>query len=199
LKHHSKNVTVDPSSSQVIKMAHKTNFLEFSRLTRPQSFLFFCLALDLTVVARSTPGFSGADLQNLVNQAAVKASREGAQSVRALDFDWARDRIMMGAENKSYITTADVRVPTSRRIISLLLEFKDQLLIFSIFFCPLAKEIDGLSRSWTCVSQHVHSRCHSPAQSYVSSQRTRPWNCKYDSPRDFSFHKKKRTLRLTCP
>ncbi|KAA1099024.1 hypothetical protein PGT21_032881 [Puccinia graminis f. sp. tritici] len=82
LKHHSKNVTVDP-------------------------------ALDLTVVARSTPGFSGADLQNLVNQAAVKASREGAQSVRALDFDWARDRIMMGAENKSYITTADQKKLTA--------------------------------------------------------------------------------------
>ncbi|PLW34719.1 hypothetical protein PCANC_15062 [Puccinia coronata f. sp. avenae] len=82
LKHHSKNVTVDPT-------------------------------LDLTVVARSTPGFSGADLQNLVNQAAVKASREGAQSVRALDFDWARDRIMMGAENKSYITTADQKKLTA--------------------------------------------------------------------------------------
>ncbi|KAG0145792.1 hypothetical protein CROQUDRAFT_658174 [Cronartium quercuum f. sp. fusiforme G11] len=61
--------------------------------------------LDLSFVARSTPGFSGADLQNLVNQAAVKASREGAQSVTARHFDWARDRIMMGAENKSYITT----------------------------------------------------------------------------------------------
>jgi len=82
LKHHAKNVTVDP-------------------------------ALDLTVVARSTPGFSGADLQNLVNQAAVKASREGAQSVRALDFDWARDRIMMGAENKSYITTAEQKKLTA--------------------------------------------------------------------------------------
>jgi ATP-dependent Zn protease len=78
---------------------------------------FSLLALDLTVVARSTPGFSGADLQNLVNQAAVKASREGAQSVRALDFDWARDRIMMGAENKSYITTADVRAPCFRGLI----------------------------------------------------------------------------------
>lgn len=63
--------------------------------------------LDLSFVARSTPGFSGADLQNLVNQAAVKASREGAESVTASHFDWARDRIMMGAENKNYITTPD--------------------------------------------------------------------------------------------
>lgn len=70
-------------------------------------------AVDLSVVARSTPGFSGADLQNLVNQAAVKASREGGQSVTAQDFDWARDRIMMGAENKSYITTPEQKKLTA--------------------------------------------------------------------------------------
>ncbi|OJJ49434.1 hypothetical protein ASPZODRAFT_157826 [Penicilliopsis zonata CBS 506.65] len=59
--------------------------------------------VDLQVVARGTPGFSGADLENLVNQAAIHASRNRSTKVGPLDFDWAKDKIMMGAEARSRI------------------------------------------------------------------------------------------------
>ncbi|KAH8697606.1 intermembrane space AAA protease IAP-1 [Talaromyces proteolyticus] len=59
--------------------------------------------VDVAVVARGTPGFSGADLENLVNQAAVRASRNRQERVGPRDFDWAKDKIMMGAEARSRI------------------------------------------------------------------------------------------------
>ncbi|THH09364.1 hypothetical protein EW145_g2075 [Phellinidium pouzarii] len=64
--------------------------------------------VDPKILARGTPGFSGADLQNMVNQAAVHASREGSKEVSLKDFEWAKDRILMGAERKThYITPED--------------------------------------------------------------------------------------------
>jgi ATP-dependent metalloprotease len=59
--------------------------------------------VDATIIARGTPGFSGADLENLINQAAIRASRNQQKKVTALDFDWAKDKIMMGAESRSRI------------------------------------------------------------------------------------------------
>ena len=59
--------------------------------------------IDISVIARQTPGFSGADLENLVNQAAVRASKNKAKSVSLLDFDWAKDKILMGAEARSRV------------------------------------------------------------------------------------------------
>jgi len=57
--------------------------------------------VESMVVARGTPGFSGADLANLVNEAALFAARENAKDVRMEHFDKARDKIMMGAERRS--------------------------------------------------------------------------------------------------
>jgi cell division protease FtsH len=57
--------------------------------------------VDPSVVARGTPGFSGADLANLVNEAALFAARENAREVRMSHFDKARDKILMGAERRS--------------------------------------------------------------------------------------------------
>lgn len=59
--------------------------------------------VDVAVIARGTPGFSGADLENLVNQAAVHAGRNHSAKVGPKDFDWAKDKIMMGAEARSRI------------------------------------------------------------------------------------------------
>ncbi|PKY02803.1 AAA+-type ATPase [Aspergillus campestris IBT 28561] len=59
--------------------------------------------VDVGVIARGTPGFSGADLENLVNQAAIHASRDKKTKVGAKDLDWAKDRIMMGAEARSRV------------------------------------------------------------------------------------------------
>jgi len=59
--------------------------------------------VDFAVIARGTPGFSGADLENLVNQAAVHASKKGARKVDMPSMDWAKDRIIMGAEKRSAV------------------------------------------------------------------------------------------------
>ncbi len=61
--------------------------------------------VDMAIVARGTPGFSGADLENLVNEAALMAAREGAQKVTLDLLERAKDKIMMGAERKSMIVT----------------------------------------------------------------------------------------------
>lgn len=59
--------------------------------------------VDASLLARGTPGFSGADLENLVNQAAVHASKMAQKKVTMLDLEWAKDRVLMGAEKKSMI------------------------------------------------------------------------------------------------
>jgi cell division protease FtsH len=56
---------------------------------------------DLTVVARGTPGFSGADLANLVNEAAINAVRDGRTTITARDLDAARDRVLLGRRENS--------------------------------------------------------------------------------------------------
>ncbi len=57
--------------------------------------------VDLKVIARGTPGFSGADLENLVNEAALYAARQDKDRVEFSDFDQAKDKVMMGSERKS--------------------------------------------------------------------------------------------------
>jgi cell division protease FtsH len=59
--------------------------------------------VDLSVVARGTPGFSGADLENLVNEAALLAAREDKDNVEMVDLELAKDKVLMGTERKSMI------------------------------------------------------------------------------------------------
>ena len=63
--------------------------------------------VDLKVVARGTPGFSGADLMNLVNEAALLAARRSKRIVTKQEFEDARDKIMMGAERRTLMMTED--------------------------------------------------------------------------------------------
>lgn len=65
------------------------------------------------VIARGTPGFSGADLANLVNEAALFAARRNARVVEMADFELAKDKIMMGAERRSMVMTEDERRNTA--------------------------------------------------------------------------------------
>ncbi|WP_010139875.1 ATP-dependent zinc metalloprotease FtsH [Oceanicola sp. S124] len=61
--------------------------------------------VDLRIIARGSPGFSGADLANLVNEAALMAARVGRRFVTMVDFENAKDKIMMGAERRSMVMT----------------------------------------------------------------------------------------------
>jgi cell division protease FtsH len=63
--------------------------------------------VDLRTVARGTPGFSGADLMNLVNEAALLAARRGKRYVTAAEFEDAKDKVMMGAERRTLVMTED--------------------------------------------------------------------------------------------
>lgn len=59
--------------------------------------------VDLEILARSTPGMSGADIENLVNESALIAAREGKDQVAMIDFEMAREKIIMGAERKNLV------------------------------------------------------------------------------------------------
>ena len=69
--------------------------------------------VDPVNIARGTPGFSGADLENLVNQAAVRASRTKAKYVEPQHLDWATDRILMGAERRSAVISEKEKLMTA--------------------------------------------------------------------------------------
>ena len=69
--------------------------------------------VDLNVVARGTPGMSGADLANLVNEAALFAVRHGEQSISAEHFDMARDRVLLGVERESMVQSQDALEKTA--------------------------------------------------------------------------------------
>jgi len=63
--------------------------------------------VDLSIVARGTTGFSGADLYNLMNQAALKASMDGLNAITMAVLEFAKDKILMGAERKTAVITAE--------------------------------------------------------------------------------------------
>ncbi len=69
--------------------------------------------VDLRVLARGTPGFSGADLANMVNEAALSAARANRKSVFMEDFETAKDKVMMGAERKSMLLSDDDKKDTA--------------------------------------------------------------------------------------
>ena len=69
--------------------------------------------VDLRIIARGTPGFSGADLANLVNEAALSAARTGKRFVTMEDFEFAKDKVMMGAERRSMVLTDDQKEHTA--------------------------------------------------------------------------------------
>jgi cell division protease FtsH len=69
--------------------------------------------VDARIIARGTPGFSGADLANLVNEAALMAARRGKRSVAMSEFEQAKDKVMMGAERRSMVMTEDEKKLTA--------------------------------------------------------------------------------------
>lgn len=69
--------------------------------------------VDPSIIARGTPGLSGAELMNLVNQAAVHASQLSAPAVDMNHFEWAKDKILMGAAKKKMVITEESRINTA--------------------------------------------------------------------------------------
>ncbi len=69
--------------------------------------------VDLSVIARGTPGFSGADLANLVNEAALWAARQGRKTVFMIDFEMSKDKVLMGVERKSMILSEEEKRNTA--------------------------------------------------------------------------------------
>ncbi|MEH3046220.1 ATP-dependent zinc metalloprotease FtsH [Sphingomonas adhaesiva] len=69
--------------------------------------------VDARVIARGTPGFSGADLANLVNEAALMGARKGKRLVAMAEFEEAKDKVMMGAERRSMVMTEDEKRMTA--------------------------------------------------------------------------------------
>jgi cell division protease FtsH len=88
--------------------------------------------VDLNILARGTPGFSGADLANMVNEAALTAARYNRKSVHMYDFEVAKDKVMMGAERKSMLLTDEEKKVTAyheagHTLVSALREHSDPL------------------------------------------------------------------------
>ncbi len=69
--------------------------------------------VDVSVLARSTPGFTGADLENLVNEAALLAARNDKEEVNMVDLELAKDKVMMGAERRSMIISDEEKRNTA--------------------------------------------------------------------------------------
>src|SRR5438128_10136293 len=69
--------------------------------------------VDLSVLARGTPGFSGADLANMVNEAALNAARQNRKAVLMYDFELAKDKVLMGVERKSLIISEEEKKVTA--------------------------------------------------------------------------------------
>ncbi|MFX7006120.1 cell division protein FtsH, partial [Acinetobacter baumannii] len=69
--------------------------------------------VDARTIARGTPGFSGADLANLVNEAALLAARRNKRLVTQSEFEDAKDKVMMGAERKSMVMTEEEKLMTA--------------------------------------------------------------------------------------
>ena len=69
--------------------------------------------VDVSIIARGTPGFAGADLANLVNEAALAAARQNRKAVMMIDFEMAKDKVLMGVERKSLILSDEEKRNTA--------------------------------------------------------------------------------------
>jgi len=116
--------------------------------------------VDLRQIARGTPGFSGAELANLVNEAALFAVRSGRQLVTDLDFDQARDKVLMGAERKSLTMTEHERVTcayheSGHAVVAALLPAADPL--HKVTIIPRGRAL-GVTMQLPEGDRHTHTR-----------------------------------------
>jgi cell division protease FtsH len=116
--------------------------------------------VDIRVLARGTAGFSGADLANLVNEAALNAARFNQKVVRMSDFEYAKDKVLMGVERKSMIVTEEEKKVTAiheagHALLAVLLPFADP--IHKVTIIPRGMAL-GLTQQLPVDEKHNYSR-----------------------------------------
>ncbi|MBI5118145.1 ATP-dependent metallopeptidase FtsH/Yme1/Tma family protein [Candidatus Poribacteria bacterium] len=118
--------------------------------------------VDLKVLARGTPGFSGADLANMVNEAALLAARRGKDRVDMQDFEEAKDRVLMGPERKSMFISEDEKKNTAyheagHALVGYLLPGTDPL--HKVTIIPRGQAL-GLTQHLPIEDRHTYSRTY---------------------------------------
>ena len=116
--------------------------------------------VDVAVLARGTSGFSGADLANLVNEAALNAARYNQKVVRMLDFEFAKDKVLMGAERRSMIISESEKRVTAiheagHALLAVLLPHADP--IHKVTIIPRGMAL-GLTQQLPLDEKHNYSR-----------------------------------------
>jgi cell division protease FtsH len=122
--------------------------------------------VDLRQIARGTPGFSGADLANLVNEAALFAVRAGRQTVTAADLDQARDKVLMGVERRSLAMTEHERTTCAyheagHAVVAALVPNADPL--HKVTIIPRGRAL-GVTMQLPEGDRHTHTREYLEAQ-----------------------------------
>ena len=118
--------------------------------------------VNLTVLARGTPGFSGADLANLANEAALLAARQNRKVVTMADFELAKDKVMMGAERRSMILRDEEKQNTAyheagHAVVAALLEQADPL--HKVTIIPRGQAL-GLTMQLPLDDKHTYTRAY---------------------------------------
>lgn len=118
--------------------------------------------IDYAILARGTPGFSGADLENLVNEAALMAAREGAKEISLDLLEKAKDKIMMGAERRSMIITEKEKEITAyheagHALVAYLLPGTDP--IHKVTIIPRGRAL-GLTMQLPIDEKYTHSKAY---------------------------------------
>ena len=121
--------------------------------------------VDLGTMAKGTPGMSGADLANLVNEAALFAVRRGARVIERIDFESARDRVMMGARRESMVLTAEEKRATAyheggHALLATVLPFADP--VHKVTILPTGMALG--------VTQQMPEERHSYSKEYIEDE-----------------------------
>ena len=122
--------------------------------------------VELRSIARGTPGFSGADLANLVNEAALLAARAGRSTVANADLDAARDKVLMGVERKSVVMSEHERVTCAyheagHAVVAAMLPDADPL--HKVTIIPRGRAL-GVTMQLPEADRHNHSKAYIDAQ-----------------------------------
>ena len=118
--------------------------------------------LDTSVLARGTPGFSGADIENMVNEAALMAARRGKEKIELEDFEDAKDKVLMGTERKSMIISEEEKKITAyhesgHTLVARLLPDTDP--IHKVTIIPRGRAL-GLTQQLPMDEKHTYPKEH---------------------------------------